>query len=273
MIPIRIQAARYSCRRSGHPGGSEEPRPASWIPGRTTVRQRERRSDNERQSMVTNFELSLQGGWLLIPLAVLWSNLHGVEYPVMLLILGAYFTEFVYELIRAQGTGARLRDRYICAAILTLSAFAVFCNPRGIALLAMPFKNIGQVSGFIYELRPLSMYDFISFFGILFLLGWFAAITAFRRRSMRISHLILFLGGLALLTEAKRFVNEYALLALPVLAANIPIIPSVTRAKRAQDRGYIVDRVHLWSCPFFSCIISFTTGPGTRCPHVTFRKA
>jgi tetratricopeptide (TPR) repeat protein len=51
---------------------------------------------------------------------------------------------------------------------------------------------------------------------------------------MRISHLILFLGGLALLTEAKRFVNEYALLALPMLAANIPIIPSVTRAKRVK---------------------------------------
>ena len=172
--------------------------------------------------------------WLLIPLAVLWSNLHGVEYPVMLLILGAYLTEFVYELIRGEGTGARRRNRYICAAILTLSAFAVLCNPRGIALLAMPFKNIGQVSRFIYELSPLSAYDFISFFGILFFLGWFAAITAFKRRSMRISHVILFLGGLALLTEAKRFVNEYALLALPMFGASIPIIPSVTRAKRLK---------------------------------------
>ena len=190
----------------------------------------------------------LKARWLLPPLAALWSNLHGVEYPVMLLVLGAYFVEFVWEQIKETDTP---RDKtYVYPGILVLSAAALLCTPHGIRLLAVPFKSIAQVSPFIYELRPLSIYDFISFFGILFLLAGFVAIAALKKKRMRVSHLILFLGGLALLPEAKRFVNEYALLVLPLLRAYIPIIPAAPRAKALKLVATVLS-VAFMAMPFF----------------------
>jgi tetratricopeptide (TPR) repeat protein len=171
----------------------------------------------------------LRARWLLLPLAALWSNLHGVEYPVMLLLLGAYFVEFVCERMKKRGTPRK--DTYLYAGLLVLAAAAVLCTPHGIRLLAVPFKSIAQVSPFVYELRPLSVYDFASFFGVLFFLAGLVAYSAIRKRSMRISHLLLFLGGLALLLKGKRFVNEYALLALPLLRAYIPAVSAGPRAK------------------------------------------
>ncbi len=171
----------------------------------------------------------LRARWLLLPLAALWSNLHGVEYPVMLLLLGAYFVEFVCERMKKRGTPRK--DTYLYEGLLVLAAAAIFCTPHGIRLLAVPFKSIAQVSPFIYELRPLSVYDFVSFFGILFFLPGFVAYTAIRKRRMRISHLLLFLGGLALLLKGKRFVNEYALLALPLLGAYMPAVSAGPRVR------------------------------------------
>jgi hypothetical protein len=168
--------------------------------------------------------------WLLPPLAALWSNLHGIEYPVMLLVLGAYFVEFVCERIRRDGN-APSGEKYAYPGLLILSAVAVLCTPHGVRLLAVPFQSIAQVSSFIYELRPLSIYDFASFFGVLFLLAALVAFTALRKKRMRISHLLLFLGGFVLLLKAKRFVNEYALLALPLLRAYIPAIPAGPQAR------------------------------------------
>jgi tetratricopeptide (TPR) repeat protein len=135
-------------------------------------------------------------------------------------------------------------------SILIFSAAAVLCTPHGIRLLAVPFKSITQVSRFVYELRPLSIYDFISFFGILFLLAGFVAITAVRKRKMRISHLLLFLGCIILLLEAKRFVNEYALLVLPLLRAYIPVIPAAPRAKVLKLVAAVLS-VAFMAMPFF----------------------
>ena len=200
----------------------------------------------------------LRVGWLLPPLAALWSNLHGVEYPVILLALGAYFVEFVCE--RMKTTGRPRKDTYLYLGLLALSAAAVLCTPHGIRLLAVPFRSIAQVAPFIYELRPLSIYDFISFFGILFLLAGFVAIAALKERRMRISHLILFLGGLALLLKGKRLVNEYALLALPLLKAYIPVIPAAPRAKALKLAATVLS-VAFMAMPFFFMHYFFSNPP------------
>ncbi|HVN23247.1 MAG TPA: hypothetical protein VMT71_04710 [Syntrophorhabdales bacterium] len=159
--------------------------------------------------------------WLLVPAAVLWVNLHGIEYPVLLLIVGAYLIEFICQ--RLKGNGEPAAQSYVYPAVLALCVASVLCTPHGIRLLAVPFRSMAQVSQFVYELRPLSAVDFVSFFGVLFLLAAFAALSALRNKRMRISHLVLLLGGLALLPQAKRFVNEYSLLVLPLLRAYLPV--------------------------------------------------
>ncbi len=188
--------------------------------------------------------------WLLPLLAMLWSNLHGVEYPVMLLILGSYLAEYLYE--RIKRTDIQRKERYLYPGILVLSAAAVLSTPHGIGLLAVPFKSTAQVSPFIYELRPLSVYDFASFFGVLFLLAGLAAYAAIRRKTIRISHLLLFLGGLVLLLKGKRFINEYALLALPLLRAYMPAVQAERETRvRVLKPVAVVLSLAFMAMPFF----------------------
>jgi tetratricopeptide (TPR) repeat protein len=196
--------------------------------------------------------------WLLPPLGALWSNLHGIEYPVMLLVLGAYFVEFVYEQVKKADPPRK--DTYLYPGLLALSAFAVLCTPHGIRLLAVPFKSIAQVSPFIYELRPLSIHDFASFFGILFFLAGLVAFTALRKKKMRISHLLLFLGGLALLLKGKRLVNEYVLLALPLLKAYMPAVPAGPRARVLKPIATVLILVFM-AMPFFFMHSFFSDTP------------
>ncbi len=294
---LEFKMADTNLDSGGDRGSSEEPTQAY-----SEVRRGERRSDNDGIRMKANW---YKGGWLLPPLAVLWSNLHGVEYPVMLLTLGAYFAEYMCERIRGDGKapngekcgytrlhssgdrggseephpqagtqaylgvrrgerrsdneGIHMKATWYYPGLLALAAAVVLCTPHGIRLLAVPFKSIAQVSPFIYELRPLSIYDFISFFGILFLLAGFVAITALKKKRMRISHLLLFLGGIILLLKGKRFVNEYALLALPLLRAYIPVIPAAPRAKALKLVVTILS-VAFMAMPFFF-MHSFFSGP------------
>ena len=167
--------------------------------------------------------------YLLLPLGAFWANLHGIEYPVMLLILGAYFVQWVCgRLGREPGP---MLEGYIYPALLVIAAISILCTPHVFNLLAVPFKSIAYVSHYIYELRPLTPYDFMSFFGILFLIVILTAGMAIRGKSLSVCHLLLLLGGLLLLLKGKRFVNEFVLLSLPLLRAHIPALTVSPRTR------------------------------------------
>jgi hypothetical protein len=197
--------------------------------------------------------------WLLPPLAALWSNLHGVEYPVMLLVLGGYFLEFVrHQMKKHRNTPGS--ETYVYPFLLVLSAGAILFTPHGFKLLKVPFTSIAHISPFVYELRPLSLYDFISFFGVLFFLAGLVAVHSIRHGKMRISHLFLFLGGIILLLKGKRFVNEYALLALPLLSGHIPAIAAPPRARVLKPIATALSVVFM-AMPFFFMHYFFSLPP------------
>jgi tetratricopeptide (TPR) repeat protein len=77
---------------------------------------------------------------------------------------------------------------------------------------------------------------------------------------MRISHLLLFLGGLILLLKGKRFVNEYALLALPLLRAYIPAISAGPRARVLKPVAAALSVVFM-AMPFFFMHYFFSHPP------------
>ena len=156
--------------------------------------------------------------WALPLFAALWVNLHGVEYPVMVLIVGAYLMEELWRKGRAGGAGP-----WGHAALMGLSLIVVLATPYGAMLLPVPFTATTDVAGFIHELKPLDWRDFMSFFGLLFLLGCAAAVAGLARKRMRLSHLLLFVGALILLSRGKRFISEFVLLAMPLLRDNIPL--------------------------------------------------
>lgn len=160
-------------------------------------------------------------------LTVLWVNLHGVEYPIITLITVSYLSEY---LIRGdRETGSRPETKIFYPIILILSLWAVFINPYGFDLLKIPFNLADNQHHYIKELGALTFKEFFSFeiyppgalswsgLNILILVACISFIKGIVTKRMRISHLILFIGGFVLLTRSERFRYETVLLALPIL--------------------------------------------------------
>jgi len=173
-------------------------------------------------------------------LALLWVNLHGIEYPVMILICLAYIIESYIKRIRSSGNFTRDELYYVIPIVIAMGT--IFLTPHGSKLLEMPFISTSYASQYIKELRTLSLEDLLTFrgtalspnyitvFSLLLLASCMAVLKSLLAKRVRISHLLLFAGGIILLTKGVRFVNEAALLAMPVLAAN----PVTSRGSHKQ---------------------------------------
>lgn len=162
----------------------------------------------------------------LVPLGVLWANLHGIEYPVLLLVLGAWAAPLLWELVRARALpSAKTRRRL---GWLVLAALAPLLTPNGLRLLPVPFQSVAFVRHAIVEMQR---FDFarlplepakgltaeIAFFALL-VLAAAALIDRGAKRSLPLPHLLLATGGTVLLFRGGRFVMELALLLVPLLA-------------------------------------------------------
>jgi len=163
-------------------------------------------------------------------LAVLWCNVHGIAYPVLLGICGAYVAEYFIRRLRGQSYRRVEVLRFLVPTVLAMAA--VYLTPHGLRLLAVPLASLTYASRFIIELLPLTWGDLTSFhvstllpsslgvFNVLLITAGVIALTSMLQRTARISHMLLFVGGLLLLTRGLRFTSECALLCLPLLKAN-----------------------------------------------------
>ncbi|MFI5317301.1 MAG: hypothetical protein ACHQ6T_16495 [Myxococcota bacterium] len=191
--------------------------------------------------------LEARRGLLALPLlAVLWVNLHGIEYPVMLLILGAYLGE--WTLARAGAPANVTAPPWRAFACVALAMVAVLATPHGLTLIRAPFTPLLFASQYIQELAPVDLSGLLSlrvdgltvsrpsFLALLCAVSALAALASLRRASWRPAHLVLFAGGVFLLARAMRFSAEFVLLAVPLLAAfrprlsALPVLPVVVRA-------------------------------------------
>jgi tetratricopeptide (TPR) repeat protein len=189
--------------------------------------------------------LEYQAGksFLLLPLAILWINLHGIEYPVMLLILLAYLSEWLFNRRR---TNTPLSGKELFYVLpLVFSLLALFATPHGSKLIAVPFTSIEHTRQYIAEFKTLTISDLLTFqlaegpsspltlFNILWPLTLIALITSLWKKCLRISHLLLFLGGVFLVLKGFRFTYEFVLLTLPLLKGFLPLLSWSTDRKKA----------------------------------------
>lgn len=168
---------------------------------------------------------------ILLPiLAVLWNNLHGIYYPVMLLIVISYLFEFLI-LYKKKGINSQRNNLYsLVPLIITLAT--IYVTPHGSKLIAMPFISTKYASHYIAELSNISLNDLLTFhisleyfssswvLNLLIILILISIAISIARRSYRISHLFLTVGGLFLLTKGNRMSYELLLLSIPVLKNN-----------------------------------------------------
>lgn len=184
--------------------------------------------------------------FLLPFLAIAWSNLHGVEYPVLYSICFSYLAGILYRGLRNRKP---LRRRDIeTISILFITCAAVLVNPFGHALLLSPFESAPLQHLYVRELlkpeigRLLSI-DFSTAAGttrsmsnIALMIIILCCVKGLARKSIRTEHLLLVIIGLYLLSRADRFRYEAILLALPLMKNSIQGLTGSGGEKRILGR-------------------------------------
>lgn len=168
--------------------------------------------------------------YLLPVFSSLWFNLHGIEYPVVFLIILAYLLEFFIIHIKNREHIKKEELHFIIPLVVSLGT--IYLTPHGYKLMDVPFVSTKYASIYIDEFKMVSAEDLLSFnfikmmptyntiFNLLFITICLSVIKSIWLRSIRISHLLMFIGGTVLLTKLGRFRYEFLLLALPVVKAS-----------------------------------------------------
>lgn len=189
-------------------------------------------------------------------ITVAWANLHGIEYPVPVLIGGAYFIEQLYQRHVRKETDPLRGMRYSLSLLACIPALLV--NPFGIDLLTTPFDVASHVNLYIQEMRPLDtrlLYSLLlsgeqlgveTVFSVTFVIVCILMIRNLVHGSLRVSHALIAIGAYVLLSRGYRFIWEWALLVLPLLThAFSDGRPAGTHAARVTIRSLLVIAVML----------------------------
>jgi tetratricopeptide (TPR) repeat protein len=177
--------------------------------------------------MVYVLEVKKRYAKYLFLLGIAWSNIHGIEYPVMVFLLISYILDVIYER-KKEGTSLEKADiRYILPLLFTCTT--PFLTPHFFDLMVMPFVPISFAKHYIRELSEFSFSDFASvridnflisyetLILLLFLLALLFLLNGLLKKTLKLRHLLLFLAGLALLSMGKRFAYECFILTLPLV--------------------------------------------------------
>jgi hypothetical protein len=171
---------------------------------------------------------------LFLPLVALISiNLYGIMYPVIILICVAYLIESYIKRIKNKTPFDRKEIMFTIPIVMSMCA--IFATPHGRSLLAVPFTLTAFLSQYVTELEKLGIERLLSFnmeslaptqvslFNVLLLIAIVSFIIALVKRDLRISHLIMFAGGLFLLGKGIRFIFHFSLLSMPLIKAHPPV--------------------------------------------------
>jgi len=167
---------------------------------------------------------------LLPALAVVWCNLHGIAYPILLWLCGAYVADYFWRRWRGQVYSRKEAWSFLVPTVLSM--LAVYCTPHGLKLLSVPFTSLAYAARSISELAPLTLTSISSFhvstflpephgvFNVVLIAAGVVTLAALLQRTIRLSHLLLVVGGAVLMLKGLRFMSECTLLCLPLLKAN-----------------------------------------------------
>ncbi len=175
-----------------------------------------------------------------------WVNLHGVEYPILLVIIAAYGVEAVVRRRKTENLHREL-------AVYLLCLVAIFLTPHGARLLSVPFRSTELASQYLTELARPELWELfslsvsphtvptltvVSFFFVASLLCAVGSL----RRGQAFAPLLLWVAGCALLLRGFRFHHEFTLLSLPLLLSQGPPILLSPRlaVRRMADLGVLL---------------------------------
>ena len=161
--------------------------------------------------------------WLLPPIFVLWSNVHG-GYPLGLMVIGAYFAgEIVDDLLaNASHRQVHWRRLKILLVVLVACGLAVAINPNGAAMWRIPFQTIGveTLQTAIPEWASPDFHELVQqpFLWLLMLTVAGFALSGRRAAGAEWISVILFAAGGLM---ARRNFGPFAMIAAPILARQL----------------------------------------------------
>lgn len=208
-------------------------------------------------------------------LAMLWVNVHGVEWVIGALICGAYFIEHVHTRWGRDGKWGGLDIRFVASVLAC--AIALLINPFGLEVIASSFAHDPDIYLFITELLGVNPDVFYSFTFSLLQLNLPTSVTILVavevlgslmllvRGRMRISHAIMAIGGAYLLSKGVRFVWEWSLLTLPLVHAVLVEYEFSIKKTRQLILTRLLVVVYFAAIPFVTLASTFD-----RYPHYPF---
>jgi hypothetical protein len=160
--------------------------------------------------------------WWLVPLTVLWANLHaGFALGPTLIVVTVLGLSLEALLSRGQGAVDWRRIRLL-VLVLIICVLAVSLNPNGLRLYSYPFETLNSSSmmQYIQEWRSPNFHD-PRFLGLALLLLACLFVFALSNRRPRLHELLLLLVTAWGALHSGRNIPFFALVAIPLVAEHL----------------------------------------------------
>jgi hypothetical protein len=168
-------------------------------------------------------EKNSRGVWWLVPVMILWVNMHAGFAVGLALILvtiaGVALDSYILEKLSLLQIWRRVRQ-LVVLWIVTLAAVNI--NPNGPRLYSYPFETLrsGAMMRYIQEWRPPDFQD-PTFLALLVLIIITFCVLAISPKPAPPSELLLLCGTAAVTLRSARNVPFFALVATPILARHV----------------------------------------------------
>jgi tetratricopeptide (TPR) repeat protein len=192
--------------------------------------------------------------WILPGLALLWVNVHGITFPVAVVMSLCFVAESFVDCLRKPGPG-RWKSAALREAPVLVACAAGLANPNGWRLFRLSLQDTNYTVQYVSEGRFFTLED-LSSFGVTGLVPayqslWLAVIVlaavcflvVATRRELSLSQALLFLAAVVLLFKGMRAAHEGAVLALPVLRDGGPRRPALA----GSDSAAAASSIPAWS--------------------------
>lgn len=198
--------------------------------------------------------------WLLPFLGIFWSNVHGIEYPVMFLIVFAYLAEIYWNRFRKIPDTEKRKEKWLLIAVF----YTIFITPGIVELVQTPFGVSFETAAYqhlyVAELLPIPFQKYFIFAptsimgaissveNIVFFMVMVSSLICLYKRKLRISHIVLIIGAVLLVTKHARFTYEFNLLSIPLLCQGVALI---------AQKDWFPRRIYTLALPLMVIILPF----------------
>ncbi|MEW6109102.1 MAG: tetratricopeptide repeat protein [Nitrospirota bacterium] len=200
--------------------------------------------------------------FLLLPIMLLWSNMHG-GFILGLVVISVFMLGEGIKIVFKKDTYSRGEVFMFYSASIIAIAIS-FANPNGWDAFEISLSSKYKLFYMnIVEYRPL-FYNFsqkISEFnyGLIFLFAIFPLILILRNQKIELTHIILLAGTLFMSIQSARFAVYYAIIAAMILGRESDILIN-NLFKRRLSEAFSIKAINILTIFAFISILIFIVG-------------